>query len=512
MSGRRTPVAHPFLLALYPPLALYASGADLLLPEESWVGFSLSLGFGVATFAVVYAVFRSARKAGLITSVVIISWFSYGHVFELVDAVIEIGLKGRYVIPLWVLASATVIVWIARSNSTLVDATRILNIAAAVLVIMPAVSLAAHFARTHEYDVAEQFALPISELIPVGPARSVYFLVFDRYGSQRVLSESYGFDNSPFLDQLRARGFYVASRSASNYLRTGHSLASSLNMQYLDRLAAEMGPDSSDTQPLRALMQDHEVGRLLHGAGYRYVHLGSWWDPTRMNRNADENLQIHAHLNEFTRTLLRSSLFWPITRRTRILAGVNNRDVQCRRVKLKFERLKEIASSEEVLFVFAHILSPHWPYVVDAQGNCMSKAEERLRDRRTNYVGQVEFLNGEILKLVDTLLRRSEVAPIIIIQADEGPFPARIFADEKLIDWRDTTPDELREKTGILNALLLPGVEAEGLHPSLTPVNTFRIIFNEYFGTSLPLLPDRVYAFPNTEQIYDLFEITSAVE
>jgi hypothetical protein len=35
----------------------------------------------------------------------------------------------------------------------------------------------------------------------------------------------------------------------------------------------------------------------------------------------------------------------------------------------------------------------------------------------------------------------------------------------------------------------LPKVEAP-LYPTITPVNTFRIIFNTYFGQNIPLLED----------------------
>ena len=78
-----------------------------------------------------------------------------------------------------------------------------------------------------------------------------------------------------------------------------------------------------------------------------------------------------------------------------------------------------------------------------------------------------------------------------MLQADEGPFPARYRADEWGFQWRDATDAELEEKFGILFAMRVPGadLEAEGLHDAITPVNTFRIIFNARFGTDLPCSP-----------------------
>jgi hypothetical protein len=46
----------------------------------------------------------------------------------------------------------------------------------------------------------------------------------------------------------------------------------------------------------------------------------------------------------------------------------------------------------------------------------------------------------------------------------------------------------------------------------MTPVNTFRIVFNRYFGTNLPLLPDENYIFVNNRQLYRFQSVTSQVQ
>ena len=43
----------------------------------------------------------------------------------------------------------------------------------------------------------------------------------------------------------------------------------------------------------------------------------------------------------------------------------------------------------------------------------------------------------------------------------------------------------------ILNAAYLPGLERHPYYEKITPVNTFRILFNEYFEGQYPLLEDR---------------------
>jgi hypothetical protein len=52
----------------------------------------------------------------------------------------------------------------------------------------------------------------------------------------------------------------------------------------------------------------------------------------------------------------------------------------------------------------------------------------------------------------------------------------------------------------------MPGIRDGDLYPNITPVNTFRLLFNSYFGAGFPLLDDRIYAMGKT--IYDNVDIT----
>jgi hypothetical protein len=50
-----------------------------------------------------------------------------------------------------------------------------------------------------------------------------------------------------------------------------------------------------------------------------------------------------------------------------------------------------------------------------------------------------------------------------------------------------------REGMRILNAYYLPLKDCDLVYDSITPVNTFRVIFNCYFGTNYKLLEDKSY-------------------
>jgi hypothetical protein len=76
------------------------------------------------------------------------------------------------------------------------------------------------------------------------------------------------------------------------------------------------------------------------------------------------------------------------------------------------------------------------------------------------------------------LLSKSSTQPIIILQGDHGP-------------WIQTGPGQFE----ILNAYYLPG-HNDQLYSTVSPVNSFRLVFNAYFGTDYTLLPDTSYYSP----------------
>jgi hypothetical protein len=178
----------------------------------------------------------------------------------------------------------------------------------------------------------------------------------------------------------------------------------------------------------------------------------------------------------------------------------------------KLDKLAEIPKIRGPVFVFAHFMITHDPFVFDRDGGFVSVEESKRLTARDAYVNQVIFVNRKLQWLIDYLLSNSNVSPIIVIQADEGPFPDRYALNERGFDWRQATPGELRMKMGIINAYHLPHVDTTALYPSITPVNSFRLIFNCYFNGQFELLPDKSYAHKDDNHIYDFFDVTEIVK
>ena len=85
----------------------------------------------------------------------------------------------------------------------------------------------------------------------------------------------------------------------------------------------------------------------------------------------------------------------------------------------------------------------------------------------------MQIINSRLLAIVEEILQESDSQPIIVFQGDTGG------------------PDQT--KFIILNVYYLMGEIPPDLYYEITPVNTFRLIFDRYFGSEYGLLPDATY-------------------
>jgi hypothetical protein len=345
----------------------------------------------------------------------------------------------------------------------------------------------------------------------------IYYLIFDRYQRGDYLQKVYGFDNTPFIDALRSRGFYVAEKSYSNYQRTAHSVVSSLNFDYLDRLETPATRHQGDWYPLFQMFQDFRIARILKSLGYQIDFSGTWWDPTRRIAIADVHHNFY-EMPELPRILYENSLIVDVARWIP-LREADPLFWQCQRSQLMFDAIAA-TSADKPRFYFAHFLTPHPPFVTHESGRCMDLNEAGARSRNENYIGQLRFTNERILKMVDALQSKPGPKPVIILQADEGPWPKRFAGNEVTalgrdapdVEWQNATPEELREKMAILNAVYAPKLPLSELTPGMTPVNTLRRILKYYFNVPIEPLEDRNKIFLNNDDIYSFRDVTDLLD
>ncbi|MFZ1429150.1 MAG: sulfatase-like hydrolase/transferase [Geminicoccaceae bacterium] len=499
---------HPFLLAAASVLALYASNVKQASLLEILPALGSALGCALLVVLAVGGLCRGfSARAAVLASVILLGCLFYARLFFWVD--LEVGGGGRADLFLFLLVLAVVVVVVARTRIDLRLPHSILNGIGLILLVTPIAQVTWYHWQNARPALAATVADEAAAL--AGERPDIYYLIFDRYASPSTLQRYFDFNDAPLIAFLEKNGFYVAPGSHANYLKTGHSLASTLQMDYLDFLADREGRRSSDWAPIYRMLREHRVARFLKSSGYRYVQIGSWWSPTQVNPYADANPRFG--FREFTSTYAQGlalrpllNLVAPDSPYTRSLQWDYG---QCQRVPWQIEQIKQAAVGSEATFVFAHILVPHEPFVFDGEGRCLSAEESRKRGTRQGYVEQIRYANKIIMDLVTTLQARKGKQPIIIVQGDEGPFPETDVGN--LRSWREADHDELQIKMGIMNAYYFPDGDYRQIYPSITPVNSFRVLFNKYFQADFNMLPDRIYGFPDTLSIYEFFDITNKV-
>lgn len=501
---------HPFLAATYPVMALWSVNVRELVPvADVLAAVAVALIGTGATLLVTWLLLRQVARAALITTLLVALFFSYGYVWNGVHRLLPPPLANHLILlAAWAVLAAVGLLLIIRWRGA-TALTISLNVAGTILLVLNAAILGGHASSLPSADGPDRD--PVVGLPAGGTTRDIYWIIMDRYASASVLEDVYGFDNNPFLDGLRDRGFYVAEEATANYLRTALSLLSTRDMTYLDteRLGREATADD-DWSPVHDRLDDSfEVQRQLAARGYRFIYLGTYWAPTASNAAADLNLRYSGAGSEFQSALADTTVL-------RALSGpLDPRRTLWEITRYQFGAIEGAAALEGPTFVHAHVGLPHDPFVFRADGSYQPEEETLDRTHEEMFADQVRYANGELLGLVDRLLDVPEdERPVVVIQADEGPFPRRYREQSgATFSWPEATDAELREKFGILNAFYLPGVDAEdaGLYPSISSVNTFRVILGAYHGMDLPLLDDRNLVFTTPGDHYELADLTSRV-
>jgi hypothetical protein len=300
-------------------------------------------------------------------------------------------------------------------------------------------------------------------------------------------------DNAPFLEALRDRGFTVAEQSSSNYMYTELTLTSMLNMAAMPdipEVAGIISGETTDRTALRRVLNDNRAFAFLRDRGYRIAASSPGYEHVSL-RQADTYLD-GGELNDFEYHLVRSTaLQWTINRIWPSFFG----DQQRERIVNGLDAIPRVISqeSERPVFGFIHIPAPHPPIVFGADGSPappptsgdVFEEAESIDDLDVDaYAAQVSYLGREVIDRIEAGLRgrADDDPPIVIVMSDHGAAPRpEVFEG-----------GGSEEHHANLFAALTPG--RDGVFPEdISPVNVFRILFDEYFGASLEPLPNRPY-------------------
>ena len=486
---------HPFFLAVAPLWAMYASNVDSVRFESFLRLAAWLLAFTAAVFLILRPLLPDPVRRGF--AVYVLLWPAHGY-DTLYQALQFAPGVWRHVLALGVLAVVLALATRAlrRMRVGLDVLTVFLNVTLGVLLILDgvrAVGRSSVYLRGEWHKPAEEItrqALNGQLQVPARPP-DIYYIILDGYARADVLGEMYQYDNSDFIRRLTDKGFYIPSEGRTNYPFTYLSLASSLNGSYLDALQATAEDGALDYRVLNQLIDDNGAAWQLRQAGYAYVFIASDFEGTWSSSTADLCACDQYGFGQLeTRWANRTPLaLWPDAFRWLYDPFGAHR----RKLDSQLAALSALPEAGQPRFVFAHLMAPHLPFVFGPDGEPVQQTlgyslNDRDHPSRALYIegyrAQLRYVNARIEEVVDEILAQSSTPPIIILQADHGPnLPPSPYPYEYS-----------KERYSIFAAYYLPGEGAGMMYPTVTPINTFRMLFNAYFGAHLELLPDVSYS------------------
>jgi hypothetical protein len=472
---KRLPPVYPVAIAVAYVLAVYSSGdavpSDLIRP----VLIAIAIAIAVQVVATLLA--RDRDRGALVAAVLIAA--------VPLQSIVFVGLLG--LLALLILPGSLAR---ARGGATRPapweSTTRLLNLVAVIVLVVSTGQLIAGGRLAPSRAIAE----PRASAEPGAP--DIYVILLDGHPRWDTLANEFGYDTEPFLAAMEAEGFDVARESRSNYNMTELTLASMFQMRQLRDISGFADTDPARAQQQQSLKLADLVARApgfdeLHKHGYEVVDIPSefTWLAPPADRSLDggqiNDLEIGLLVESRLRTLAPDQV--------RGFVAAQHRD----RIHDSLERLSAIAEErpDGPRFVFAHLMSPHPPFVFGPGGeprdgwpcfpsSCLFWGEGDPLGRETEVAAvraQVEYVDAAVLETVRSIVAASARPPVIVLMSDHGSRLVR------------------SDHAEMLRSLFLARTPG---HPELfpnatTPVNLIPRLLNAYAGADLPLASEESY-------------------
>ena len=443
----------------------------------------------VLCYWLIYFFYKSSQKAGVLAFLLSAFFLFFGQYHDFLKIALSGSFLSSYkvVVPFSLLFIFLLWGYLNKRPNALSRFSQYLHVLMMVLCVIETFLLLYNGSRFlkdknliyPEFSICNKYT---SSNIPDSLKPDIYYMVFDEYTNNKTLQEIWGFDNSDISNWLTSRDFYNIPESNSNYTLTPFSISSTLNMNYLPRETGEIGTARNYLLANRSI-STNETFCLLKKESYTIRFIAPF-------SNAIEQNEIRPFFDELFERQLSASTFWGRFRKdvywnfqkTGKISKDPPQGDQRKAEEVAFT-VKKIKSTTDSLvnrkpkFVYGHFMITHEPHVFDSTGkiltgnNSMPKQEAFF-----TYTQQVLYANRIIKELVDYIRSNNKKKTIIIIQGDHG--------------YSKHQPSRLRYYFPIFNAIYFPDKNYDQFYKTMSPINTFRILFNQYFYQKLEVLKD----------------------
>ena len=431
-------------------------------------------------FLIGWFFYRQFFKAAIFSFSLMAFHFFFGAIQDFLKASLDDSLLTRYsfLLPFFFLSFIFLIWFLKRRRTPLIRFGFYLNLLLCISILLDAVWLAQKIIRrSSPGNTAGQLSIKCDSCVKP----DIYFLIFDEYSNTTALKETWHYDNSDLDTFLVKKGFRLLPFSRSNYNFTEFSIASTLNMDFLQI------PDPSactvkDYNNCFELIKKNKVCSILNSLGYEIANYSIFDIQKNPSPVKESFLPLKTRLitSQTFLSRIKKDLFhlllvgkFEIKWLSKDLLYTTYHNNQ----KIISSILQEPTNTSiNPKFVYSHIEMPHPPFYYNKYGQEKSR-EEIVKSGGQNISDYLDYLpktNEVIRKIVSNILTHSKRPVVIMLMGDHG-FREK---QEKNFQFRN------------LNAVYISSGNYAGFYDTITNINEYRVLFNTLFNSSLPLKKD----------------------
>jgi hypothetical protein len=441
--------------------------------------------------------FGNNRRALVYSFVVLSFCFFFGALKDAADSihVLETIARYKYLLPLCLLAFLALLVYLRKTANSFRRLTRLISIFVVIIFLIEL----AHFSfnivtnkqRRQDFGDLNHSVIKHIGLSSTGTKPDIFWIVMDGYPANSTTRKVWNFNN-PIDSILSSKGFFVADSATSNYNYTHYSIASTLDMVYLDALKNHSVVRYRDIAKGHYSLFNNNVLKLLEKQDYSIKNYAIY--------NV-ENYPTGGKLFDYeAQDLINFQTFWGRVRgdigwnfinifskdkvKADSLFQIRQLDqtdsMHDAQLKKTIYAVEEGSTSVSPQFFMLHYMLPHEPFIYNADGSI--RYEQGFNFDPANFIPHLQYTNSVVDSLLNAIFTNyANRNIVIVIQGDHG---YKFDEDDPLFD---------EESCKILYGVYCSDKNYSGWYKSLSSVNSFRLIFNKYFHTGLDLLPDSSY-------------------
>ncbi|MDD3878203.1 MAG: hypothetical protein PHT69_16410 [Bacteroidales bacterium] len=353
---------------------------------------------------------------------------------------------------------------IIKSHYNFIKINTVLNFFTSALILFPLIGII-YFETNYFFSKKSEITqIQFEGLSPQENLPDIYFVVLDEYASSSSIKKLFKYDNGLFEEAMRQKGFYVDEwQTFSSH--TPEVISGVLNLDK-STVNKEIAFENFNN------IKHNKLSNFLQKFQYKIAQFPMWrYEKYTAIEHADTlhkvpNNGLKSELKDYnSKILFRTLVQRYITNKLEFYQNAINY------IYKQLPKIKEEVAVEDPLFVYAHFICPHAPFVFDSLGVSIG----RQYDGNKYYLGQYVFTNNMVLDLADKLKMVNDGNNVIIFQSDHGPREGETGIKTNILQERK-----------IFTAIYFPDGDYSLVNesPKLNS-NTFKIVLNKYFKTGL---------------------------